>query len=239
MGDTVFIDASGQLTDKKFHPQWGARIQQSFWGADLGVHVVQHLDRSLPLVFFDPENPTTVPPTIVYQHVTEVGGTLQKVWGPVIVKGEFGYRRFTKPNQSAVAMGPVPGRNHTLAALGLEWGLAVGEGETTFLLEAQNAFGLDDDASGILLFQRDILVGARHDFADEASQTLSGSVILDLERPSRIFANVEYGRRLGENWTTQIGYRLIRYPPVDKSQPVGPEFLNNANYAYVNLSRFF
>jgi hypothetical protein len=237
LGDTLVIDESGELTDDQWHPQWALRAQQTFGKIDVAVHAVQHIDRSLPLVLF---NQQTGRPDIVFQHLTQVGGTYSQVFGPVIAKLEVGYRRFTDFDGPPLTAMFIPDRDHTLVAAGLEWGFGHDSGgESTLLLEGQSAFGLDDEVAGLLLFQRDLLAGYRFDANDEVGTTFTGSVIVDAEDPEQFFANLEYGRRLGETWTIAAGLRLIRFPPEDPDNPVGPEFLDGANYVYSNLTRFF
>ncbi len=234
--DPQLIDQNGEVSDDRWVPQWGVRAQQSFHGADVSAHVLQHVDRALPLVLFDPA--AGIPPTLIYQWVTQVGGTYQQVAGPVIIKVEGSYRWFETPDPRNGL--PVPDRNHALLAVGLEYGFGHDSGgESTFLLEAESAFGLDDEVAGLLLFQRDALIGYRYSHGDEADQSFTVSVIDDLEAQQQFFANLEYGRRIGETWRAQTGLRLIHYPPKNPAAPVGPEFLDNANYGYLNLTRFF
>ncbi len=238
LGETLVIDQGGELTDDRVFPQRAVRVHQTFRGADVSLHLVQHVDRSLPLVFIDP---ATMQPQLVFQWVTQIGGTYQQVLGPVLAKVEAAYRDFKSPRRDSPAFGQVSDRDHTLVAAGLEWGFAhESGGESTFLAEAQSAFGLDDESQGsLMLFQRDLLFGYRYARGDVNDQSVLASVIVDLEDPEKLFGAVEYSRRLGETWRAQPGLRIVRFPPKNPDQPVGPEFLHNANYLYINLTRFF
>jgi len=248
LGETLVLDRDGTLEDDPWFLQWGARVQQSIFGADVSLHFIRHIDRSLPLVTLTDDGNGGLTPGLVFQALTQVGGTYQQVWGPIIVKVEAAYRDFENPTESEREMLPpeplfsVPDRDHTLVAVGLEYGLPHDDGESTFLLEGQYAIGFPDEEEApgqLLLFGSDVLAGYRYAFNDVDDKTITASVIIDIEEPEQIFGNVAYQQRIGEEWRGELGFRLINFPAADPNNPQGPENLDDANYFYTSLIRFF
>lgn len=233
--NTLILDRDGELTETKVHPNWGVRLSQTLGKADVSMHVLQQTDKSLPQVRFESLPPTS-PPNLVFQQVTQVGGTYQQALGTFLLKFEGAYRWFVDSNDPTFA----GLSDFGLVAGGVEWGFGhESGGESTFLLEGQSIFGQGDADLTFFLFERDVLLGYRYAHGDESDQSLTLSSIVDLDDPEQIFGNAEYGRRLGDSWRLSAGFRLIRYPASEDSAPVGPENLNNANYVYTTLLRYF
>src|SRR5688500_411586 len=69
LGDALVLESDGDVTDDVLQAQWGTQIQQTIEDADIALHVIQHIDRSAPLVVLD----STFTPRPVYQALTQVG----------------------------------------------------------------------------------------------------------------------------------------------------------------------
>ena len=251
IGDLQILGRDGLISDDPWRLQYGARIQQTLFDTDLSLHFVRHIDRSLPiaLITIDSSDPSAAPNvSLVYQALTQIGGTLQRVIGPVLFKAEAAYRDFEQPNRSQRAMLPPPplfnltDRDHTLIAIGLEYNLYHQTGESALLIEGQYAIwgeGKESGEGSLLLFDKDLLLGWRYAFNDVADRSLTTSVIIDMETPEQLFFNAVYAQRIGDMWRGELGLRLISYPPKDPDNPQGPEYIDQAHYAYTSLIRYF
>lgn len=245
------LDRNGKIDDDPWRLQYGARMQQRLFGADLSVHLVRHIDRSLPLVLADfSSGGLSAPPKIslVYQALTQIGGTLQSVVGPFLVKLEAAHRDFDQPTTAERdRLPPAPflslaDRDHTLIAVGLEYNIYHSQGESALLLEGQYARwreGGEAPDGSLLLFDKDLLFGWRYAFNDVADRSITTSLIIDVKEIEQFFANIVYGQRIGDVWRAELGLRLISFPPKDPNNPQGPEYIDQANYAYTSLIRYF
>lgn len=239
LGEPLVLERDGDVTGKRLQPQWAAVVQQTWGDADVALHLFQQIDRSAPLVVLEPATFSVRP---MYQAVTQLDVTYQHVIERSIVKVEAAYRRFERPAMDMTAYGPVPERDHVLAAAGFEHGLdGVDGAELSLLVEGQVLIPLVDDFPKLQkpLFEHDVLFGVRHAWNDEASRALLATVIVDVEDPARLVFGAAYNQRLGEEWGVTAGLRLLRYPPKDRDQKVLYEYLHDAHHLYLNLTRYF
>lgn len=239
LGDALVLERDGEVTDRRFQPQWGARVQQTWGSADVSVHVVQHIDRTTPIVAFDAAAGVARP---LFQALTQIGGTYQHAVDATLLKIEAAYRVFERPESGMTALGPVPRRNHVLAAAGIEHSLSRGDGsDTAFILEGQVLIPTQADYPKLLepLFQHDVLVGVRHAWNDEQSTTLLVTAIVDVEHRDQLVFGAAIGRRLGEAWGLSTGLRFLRFPPEVSAAPVLFEHLHDAHHVYLDLKRYF
>ncbi len=239
LGDAQVLNASRELTDEYWQPQWALEAQQSLGDGDLSVHLVHHIDRQQPLVLFDV---ATLRPVPVYQAVDQVGGTYSHVFDTTLLKLEAAYRRFARPASGSVSLGSIPKRDHVLAALGIEQVVALTRStETSFIVEGQALIATQSKLPEELepLFQHDVLIGARHSFNDEQSTSLLATLIVDVKTPEQIIGNIALNRRLGEVWGLTAGARFFNYPPKNPGAPFLYERLHHQHQAYLNIKRYF
>lgn len=239
LGEPLVLERRGHLTENRIQPQWGVQVQQTWGDADIAVHVVQQVDRAQPLVMFDPAAFAVRP---VYQSLTQVGLTYAHVIDETILKLEGAYRIFDRPDSGVTMLGPVPRRNHVLAAIGIEQAVSRGDGsDTALILEGQALIPTQGDYPELLepLFQHDVLVGVRHAFNDEQSTALLVTAVIDVEHPDQLIVGASVNRRLGEEWGATAGLRLLRMPPEDRDAPVLFERLHDQHQLYVDLKRYF
>lgn len=208
-GPVLRVEQSGAFTEDEFGAQGAVRFTQTIGDADIGLHIVHHMDRSQPEVVFDPELGLPRP---VFRKVTQLGGTYQQVFDALVAKVELGYRVFADPDPSR--FGPLPERDHLLAAVGFEYGVLHDSGvESTFILEGQSAFFADDEVRPFLgVFQRDAALGYRVALNDAHSSEALVTTIVDLEDPDRVFFNASFSRRVFETWTVSAAVRLVFGP---------------------------
>jgi len=247
LAEPIVLDRSGDAVAQRasfpayrFIPQGALRVQQTWGRADISLHALAHIDRSYPFVAFDPIAGVPVP---VFLPVLQAGGTYQQAVGALLVKLEAAYRWYQLPSPGQAPFGqPIPGRDHLVAAGGLEYSLPHdGGSESTLLLEGQVFVPRDPGTPYYAkpLFQHDVLVGVRHALNDEASRALTLVGIVDVVRPQEFFINAGYAQRLGETWSVQAGLRVARVPPRDPLNPQVFEWLNNSHHVYANLFRHF
>lgn len=239
LGDALVLQRNGKVKDTRWQPQWAARVQQTWGDADVSIHVLQQIDRSMPLVVIDSVALAVRP---MYQAVTQAGGTYTHVLDQLIVKVEAAYKHFEQPKGDATVYGPVPERDHVLAAVGFEQGVSQDNGqETAFLLEGQALIPTVGKFPELQrpLFEHDVLIGMRHAWNDEQSRSLLVTTVIDVRDPERLVLGASYNQRLGEEWSATLGMRLFRYPPKDRSAPVLYERVHDAHQLYCDLRRFF
>jgi len=251
-GPFIFMDASGNLTDRNFGLQGAARFTQSFRGIDIGLHVVHHLDRLQPEVLLDP---STNLPRPLFRTVTQVGGTYQHVIGSVVAKLETSYRIFAAPADNMTDLGPVQDRNHLQLAGGLEYGFLVDDSiELTFFLEAQSyifgdeileAFGGEEKdirynelRRSLGIFQRDGFFGFRLAFNDTNSTELRGSAVLDLQDLEQLLVNVTYTQRFWTDWGLSLGLRMV-FGPSNSTVAGGFGVPLDSDHVRLFLTRYF
>lgn len=239
LGEPLVLERDGEVSGHRVQPQWAAAVQQTWGDADVALHLLQQIDRSAPLVVFEPATLRVRP---MYQALTQLDVTYQHVLDRSIVKLEAAYRRYEQPGHDRTAYGPVPERDHVLAAAGLEHGLDGADGaELSLLLEGQLLIATVNNFPKLQkpLFEHDVLLGVRHAWNDEDSRALLATVIVDVTVPERIVFGASYNQRLGEQWGVTAGLRLLRYPPKDPNAKVLYEYLHDAHHLYVNLTRYF
>jgi hypothetical protein len=235
----VLVDRDGKFTDGFFGPQAAVRLQQVLGGADLSVFALEQMDRLQPLVAIDGVGQ----PVPMFLTVRQVGGTYQHVLGPLIAKVEAAHRWFRRPADEASApvtlLGPVPDRDHTALAVGLEYGIPhASGGESTLILEGQALLGVDADVRRQLSpFQRDVFAGYRVALNDEDSKELVVGGILDLERPEELLLSVAYQQRLGETFSLRLGLRIFAAP--EEALPLGLIPFRDSDHLRLTLTRHF
>jgi hypothetical protein len=239
LGDALVLQRDGKVDDHRWQAQWAARVQQTWGNADVSLQAIEHIDRTMPLVVIDPVAFAVRP---MYQSVLQLGGTYTHVFDQLIVKVEGSYNHFSQPKADMTMYGPVPKRDHVLAALGFEQGVSQTNGqETSFLLEGQALIPTRSDFPKLQypLFEHDVLIGMRHAWNDEQSRSLLFTTIVDLHDPERVVIGSAYNQRLGEEWGLTVGLRFMRYPPKDPDAPVLYERLQDAHQLYFDLRRYF
>jgi len=232
------LDRNGRDESGLLAHQGALRFTQTVGGADLGLHVMQHVERFAPIVA--PRLNEPVPTlALVYLPTLEAGLTYLHVAGPVVIKAEGTYRHYLA--EKSRVFGELPELDHGLLAVGLEYGLSHESGsDSTFLLEGMQAFLVGEDARAVRpLFDHDLMVGYRLAFNDEQGKALLVTAVIDAVRPEQFFANVLYSQRLTERWSADGGVRIARVPPRGQGQPTVFEWLNNAHQAFVNLKAYF
>lgn len=238
-GTRQMLDRNGRLTSSDFGHQAALAIRQSWSGADLTLHALEHMDRTQPLIRLDP---LTMRPFLLFQTVRQVGGTYQQAISALLFKVEGAYRRFVDPAGAlpGLSVGGEEGQpHHGQVAVGLEYGLPHASGkESTLILEGQTLLGISGEQARAALtpFQRDVLVGYRFAFNDEAGRELMLGAIGDLERIGEGILTFSYGQRIGETWTVRAGLRLFH---AERDAPGFLGVLRRADHVRLTLTRHF
>ncbi|MDJ0840721.1 MAG: hypothetical protein QNK37_29690 [Acidobacteriota bacterium] len=231
--DPIWLEDDGEQADDSYGNQWGLRFNQTIGDADISVFYLDHLDRQQPRFLADEVNATITP---VYLRVENLGITWLHILGDWVLKLEAAHKDF----QDQTGPFPIDQIDHTQAAFGIDYGWTTRSGgDATLLLEGQAILNTTEaERAGLSPFQRDLLFGMRYAFNDVMSRELLITLITDTERDQEILFNLDYQQRLTDTWQVRAGVRWIDAPPKDV-QPVGLEFLDEANQVFVNLSRFF
>ncbi|MAF77122.1 MAG: hypothetical protein CME60_03110 [Halobacteriovoraceae bacterium] len=235
--------------------QGGARLRYLMDDGDASFHVIHHVDRNQPLTgtlnyALNPITGTPVPldinrlqnnPTPYYFKKTQLGGTLQYALSNVLLKFEGAYRFFSDGDQQVyTASGLQKPIDHGDLAFGLEYNLPEWNyGETSFFFEAGGIVGASkEERARLSIFQRDILLGARHAFNDIMGKELLLMWVHDIERDKEDLITFSYSQRLSDIWKISSGVRIYN-APVKGTVAQGLEVLHEAHHAYFNLIRFF
>ncbi len=238
--EPLWIGWDGEADDGDFGDQWLVRVLQSRGPADFDFHVLRHFDRSQPVVLVDPERQSVQP---VFLPVTQIGGTVQAVLGSWVGKLEWSHRTFESGSLALPGSGTVTvdQPDHQQVAMGVEYGTNTDAGATgTWFLEAQGVLGVDEDERASLsTFQRDVLVGYRHDWNDIPGRRLTATLIGDAERGDEWLLSLAYFQRLGGGWGLDANLRLIDAEPDVPSDPVGLERLDGDHQLRFVFRRYF
>ncbi len=241
LDDPLWVGRNGALDDGRFEHQWAARLATTLGSADISLHAIQHNDRSQPGIAFEtwdllPTTGGTPTPRPVYGFVTQYGLTYAHAVWDFVLKLEGAHRRFEDVQSSllyTIQGGDKP--DHTFVAAGLEYGWSYETaGQATVILEGQAIVDVDDEEERKALspFQRDALVGYRHDFDDAAGTNFTLGAIVDLEGDA-VLGTLTFGRRLGETWSAALSARLTFAGD-------GPlEAIDASHFAQLTLARHF
>lgn len=246
----VWVDGV-EAEDKQWRQQFGARLTQFIFGADISIHAIRHYDRQFPIVGTSnytfvgstpvPVNGTSSMNVPHYYQVTQYGGTLQlPFFDGWVFKAEAAHRTFEKELEVLTVSGLQKPIDHSEVALGLEYGMAHADGsESTFFLEGVQILGVEENERARLsAFQNDVFIGMRHARNDIMGTEFLISAIFDLERTHEKLYNLQASRRLSDVWKLSGTVRVFDAPP-ETSTPRGLEILDQDNHASITITRFF
>ena len=199
LGDTLWVDRNGKTSDSVFAHQGALYLSQTIGKADIGIHVVDHNDRSKP-TFTLVGGEGVVRPT--YHTVTQLGLTYTQVLGSLIVKLEGAQRWYRQPDPDA-AMDVDAQVDHAQVAGGLEYGWTTEAGHSAaVLLEGQTIVLRDREVARQLdVLQGDVLLAYRHAFNDSKGRELRLGLLADFERPSEYVASVRWAQSMTDVWS--------------------------------------
>lgn len=242
IGGELWAGRDRSVGDGLVEHQWAVQVRQTFGDADLSLHVVQQQDRSQPTQVVDVQSGQV---RLLYHFVTQVGGTYLQVFDALVLKVEAAHREFGFPDEdpSRYVLIQREQLDQTHIAAGVEYGWGYGGGsEGVVLVEGQYVHTYDDAQTiepELPPFQRDVLVGYRHIFNDEAGTWLQAGLIVDLEDPEEMLAAVQFKRRLSDVWSLDANLRWVNAPPPSDRQPTGLERWDEAHELNVTLARYF
>lgn len=253
IGDVLWIDRDGGLSDDITQHQWAVRFSQTIEGADIALQLVQHNDRNQPTFAprlpSDLSNLSSIELVPIYGYVTHAGLTYTHVIEDWVVKLEAAYRHFEGvdavrapadqlPHGVSIAEQPFDG--HMQIAGGLEYGWVYdNDHEATLILEGQAFIWPDGRPSPFEApFENDVLLGYRHTFNDIDGKEFLLSAISDVRRFPEILVSFNYSQRLNEVWGIRTGFRLVFAEP-EGSFPDGLQALNDDHQITFDLIRYF
>lgn len=254
--DRPQIIKNGAATTDKIIPQYGVRFANVWEDFDYSLHVIKHVDRNYPLLGDLDYTQVNVGGSVVtipsksyltpyYFEATQIGGTMAHVWGELISKVEFAWRKFEEPDRpvyNAALQEFLLPKDHQEVALGFEYLIPHQNGSESYLiLEGNTFFGLtQEERAAVSVFQRDVLLGYRLNFNDDMGREIFLSSILDVERTHERFYQASYSQRLNEFWKFRLALRVYDAKPEGKGiGNLGLELLDRDNYLQLTLSRFF
>ncbi|MCO4793345.1 MAG: hypothetical protein KC493_06530 [Bacteriovoracaceae bacterium] len=256
---SVVVDGVDTTTNDYWSPQYGFRVTQSLFDADVSFHFLNHIDRNMPIVGTHKYSTVLVPGSVTplttestpyFFRVQQIGGTYQQVFGDLILKFEFANRSFEQETPilttKSVVLGGGSGatkivENHTEAAFGMEYIISLEGGvDLNLFAEGNGIFGVDEvERVDMSTFQRDVMLGFRVAFNDLMGKEIYLTAIGDIERETEYLINFNYTQRLSDNWKIKTGVRIIEAPQKNPAIKEGLESLDGDSYLFMNLSRFF
>lgn len=264
----VVVDGTDSDSNDHWVHQFGLRATQTWGSFDGSFHIIHHINRNFPLTgsgdygdlsftipfvgTFDVFTSFTSDFTPFFYRSTQVGGTGQLATGSLLSKLEFAYRAFEKDfavldlyeapadsltsfDQSAL-MRP---SDHLDVALGFEYSIFHGTGDSTIFLEGTTLFGpSSEERVRMTIFQSDIFIGYRYAFNDVMGSEIFASTIFDTERSHERIYSASFTRRISDVWKYKFGLRVYDAPR-DGQIPRGLEQIGRGDYGYFNLTRYF
>lgn len=226
----------GAASQNRFGPQWALRYLENVVGLDLSLFMIQHQDRTKPILKMSASGTALEP---IFLNTRDVGGTALYATGGWIFRIEAVNRDFDSSVQVAGAdMSMIP--DHTVIAPGVEYGWSFSNGwESGVLLEHQRILGPSQGVRQKLsLFQNDIAMSYRLVFNNEMGGELRGTAVADLERSPELLYALSYSQRLSDVWKLGAGVRWLDAHQ-DSASPVGLEAIGKSGQVTFSLTRFF
>ena len=251
--EALWWEENGRVSFDNYGLQGGLFLTQSLGPIDITLYAIKNRDRSNGIFYFKVEDPIEdLHP--VYFQVQHYGGTLQLILGAWNLKIEYDKRIFDGDFLDSyeldgstysklagfIDFGQKELKKYDWVALGIEKTFYWGNGaETTLILEGQTILNASkEERANLDIFQRDILLGIRHNLNDVMGSEFLLSAITDLERKREHLMSFEYKRRLSNNWKAVVGLKIIEAPLKDLI-PQGLEFSHEKNELNFKLTRFF
>lgn len=251
--EALWWEENGRVSFDNYGFQGGLFLTQSLGPMDITLYTIKNRDRSNGIFYFKVEDPIeNLHP--VYFQVQHYGGTLQLILGAWNIKFEYDKRIFKgdfldsyeldgstySKLASFVDFGQKKLEKYDWIASGIEKTFYWNNGaETTLILEGQTILNASkEERANLDIFQKDILIGVRHNLNDVMGSEFLLSAITDLEREKEHLVSFEYKRRLSNNWKAELGFKVVEAPQ-KAAIPQGLEFSHEKNEINFKLTRFF
>ena len=251
--EALWWEEEGRLSFDNYGLQAGLFLTQSLGPMDIILYAIKNRDRSNGIFYFKVEDPIKdLHP--VYFKVQHYGGTLQLILGAWSIKAEYDKRVFKgdfldsynldgvtySKLASLVDFGQKELTEYDWVAMGVEKNFYWDNGaETTVIIEGQTIMNASkEERANLDIFQRDLLLGIRHNLNDVMGTEFLLSALTDLERKKEHLVSFEYKRRLSNNWKVEMGFKFIEAPQKGLI-PQGLEFSHEKNELNLKLTRFF
>ncbi len=231
--DSYLVLQDNLTTDKDpFNIQGGAIFNFSILKSDIAIHYINHIDRDSFFPIFNPLVSPNITP--IFYRSQQAGFTSQNAIAGMILKTEF-VTRFFSNNVKTFTQNRL--KNFSIGTIGLERNFSLGQGELTFLTEYIKTFSQNSFQKNSEVFDNDLLVGFRHSFNNINGSEINFSLISDLKQFEQHIFNLSYSQRFKNNWKAEIGINYVE----SKVSPnyTGAEIIDNADYGYLNIKRFF
>jgi hypothetical protein len=241
--EPTFVESDGLVSANNFGAQYGILYEDQVLDGDLGLHVLNHMDRETTLFAIVNFNPELRP---LYYRAWQFGGTYQRPFDDIMFKLETVFKKFIETPSVLVPSLPSDPRfqtpvDHGITAFGLEKTIDYdGNGwETTFLFEGQFVTNVDkEERANITYFQRDLLVGFRHALNNVSGSELRVLFIFDIERTHEKFFTANYSQRVGNDWKFEMSGNFF-IAPQETSLAVGLEAFDHDDSFSIKLTKFF
>ena len=247
IGDPIFIDTNGAVSDDHFGNQGMVRIEQTLDNIDFSLFGIYQLDRDFRIAVVDASTATLSP---LYQRKIAYGGTLTHIWDALITKIEIVQRAYgflddsVKQKYQMVSSDGFEALkktdDHTASVLSFEYSFDVFEdAEIMMMLEWQRLWGIDEkERAQIEYFQSDIYMGFRLAMNDILNKVFQAGIIFDTERNNEYWYHVKYSQQINDYWAFQIGSQGA-YAPKKDEHPLNLETIHEDYKFYLHLTRFF
>jgi hypothetical protein len=180
-------------TSNHWTPDFAARGTLTAGPVDIALHYFNGLNRAPRLV----PMPGGLAP--VYDRMSQVGGDVLAVFGPVRLKAE-GYYRSLRNDKMLTAP------NHGGFGVGADYNMAgvFGAGDVNLLAEFYHDTG---GKQATTIFDSDVFVGVRYTGNDISSTEVLGGLLFDTRRSSKLLT-IEASRRIAAAFKLSLDVRL-------------------------------
>lgn len=234
-GPSIFLDPSGRLSEDRFGPQGVLRAEGPVGPLRLGLHALEHIDRTnFPIV----PHPDTGEPSPLHLPVRDLGWTARLPAGPLTLLSEGVWRDFRSPVDTP--WDDLPLADHVAVAIGANVGFVAGGLAHLVVAEGQALLGAPAEVvAGITPFQRDVVVGYRLAATDASERAVLLGVIADVAEPGRVYTRLNVHQRVLETFMVDIDLNHTRAPMGATFDPVQLEALDGSVQLQVLVSRPF
>lgn len=221
-----FNKSSEEITNNQFN-QIAIKLDHVLNQADISVYYIDHIDRSQPI--FSVDNLNVIPN---YFRVKQFGFSLQSPLKELLLKAEYGYRKFVG---SAPNINP---SDHSQLALGTEYTYYhQNKFESTLFVEYQVIPDVSRVKRASLgVFQHDLLAGYRLNLNNSQSSELQWFVFKDLDVNNEYFLSLNFSQRFFNMIKGNIGLQWVYS---NTNQSIGFQTIENADFCYVSTNYFF
>lgn len=251
--DPQFLIGDNETGDPNF-AQYIFRFKKFFDSFEFDFHYARKFDTAFPIIVID--KPAAISPSVedleirpYYQPVKQTYLSLQTDYLEALWKAEFlnvefeGYEvELFIPPATLTTTEQV---DFQKVSLGYEKAHDYKNNHSaTFLVEYTSVLGVTyDEARTLGAFQRDLMLGYRHNFNDFKSHEIQFAAIIDVQEADEAFFTVKHSMRANNEWTIETTLSVIETENPDSNNLAesyyGLKPIRESDNILFNVIRFF